>query len=171
MTKGQKVLLLLSIIVIAVLLVLYRTGSWQKGIEGVPLDPTVKSTTKEVDQNKLPVALPSDLPLEKGVIVENAEIENNFFNSSWQPVSETQSIHRYISRKSVEENAKIFEKYLADKSWRVVFNLKEDELSSLNQSKIKMYMAKKEGFDGLLKIVITENLSTKDVSVEISVTK
>ncbi len=171
MTTGQKVLLLLSIIVIVVLLVLYRTGSWQKGIEGVPLDPTVKSTTKVVEQTELPIGLPDDLPLEKGIVLENSENQNNFYNSAWQPQSETQSIHKYLSKKTVEENAKIFEKYFADKKWKVTFNLKQDELSSLNTPKIKMYMAKKEGFEGLLKVVITENASTKDVYVEVSVTK
>ncbi len=163
MNSKQKVLLLLSIIVLAVLVVLYYTGFSRTKLEGEILDTTVKTTTTEIDQNELPKGLPSDLPLEEGIVMANVELQNSFYDSASNQTSETQSVRRYVSSKTVDENKKIFEEYLTDNDWQIVYTLDEENL--------KMYLAKKVDFEGLLKIQITENTITGDVSVEISNTK
>ncbi len=163
MNSKQKVLLLLSIIVLAILAVLYYTGFGKTKMEGELLDTTVKTTTTEIDQSELPKGLPSDLPLEEGIVMSNVELQNSFYDSSSNQVSETQSIRRYVSQKTISQNQTIFEKYLTDNDWQIVYILDEENL--------KMFLAKKADFEGLLKIQITENTITGDVSVEISNTK
>lgn len=163
MNSKQKVLLFLSIIVLAVLAVLYYTGFGETKMEGEFLDTTVKTTTTEIDPSKLPQALPTDLPLEEGIVMSNVELQNSFYDSSSNQTSETQSLRRYVSSKTVVENQKIFENYLIKGGWKIAYALDEENL--------KMFLAKKDGFEGLLKIQITENTITGDVSVEVTVTK
>ena len=61
-----------------------------------------------LDTTRIPPALPTDLPIEKGIILENKISENQVPDtSSFQIRQEEQSTYKYISEKTVEENKKI----------------------------------------------------------------
>ncbi len=133
-------------------------------ISGEVFDAAIKTNTQELDPTRIPPAFPSDLPLEQGVLLENQVSENQVPNTNTFKVEqETQSTRKYISQKTLEENYKIFGDYFFQNNWKVVYKLDE--------TNVKAYMAKKEGVDGLLKISISKNSLTGDVTVEISLTK
>ncbi len=145
-----------------IFLLVKKTNS--PSVSGEFFDTQVKFAEQNLDSSLVPPAFPTDLPLEQGILLENKVSENQVPNTgTFEINAETQSVRKFLSDKSVEENFALYEEYFAQQGWEVVNRLDEPD--------IKVLMAKKSGLEKLLKVTISKNALTGDVSVEISATE
>lgn len=145
-----------------IFLLVKKTNS--PSVSGEFFDTQVKFKEQNLDSSLVPPAFPTDLPLEQGILLENKVSENQVPNTgTFEVNAETQSVRKFLSDKSVEENFALYEEYFAQQGWEVVNRLDEPD--------IKVLMAKKSGLEKLLKVTISKNALTGDVSVEISATE
>lgn len=142
---------------------LYRRQNPPK-IEGKVFDTTIKTQATTLDTTRIPPALPTDLPIEKGIILENKISENQVPDtSSFQIRQEEQSTYKYISEKTVEENKKIYLDYFEKNKWDIKYRDEKPDFIT--------YLSQTSYFKGVLKVVISKNELTQDVYVELTVSK
>ncbi len=157
------VFVVLVLAVIAGMLLIYK-NILRKSVLGQIFDTQVKTAEESLDFSFVPPAFPSDLPLEQGIVLENKISENQVPDTgSFEVNSETQSVRKFLSAKSPEENFALYEAYLSERGWEIVYRLDEPD--------VKVLMAKKSGEEGLIKITISRNTLTGDVGIEISMTE
>lgn len=106
--------------------------------------------TKDVPKTELPDKLPKDIPLETG-----AKITQNYTASSTD--GRSQSTRVFETKKSLDENRKIYADYLAANGWKIV--------GTLNESGLRVITAIKD--KSQLQITINQNTVTNGVTVEI----
>ncbi len=145
-----------------IFLLVKKTNS--PSVSGEFFDTQVKFAEQNLDSSLIPPSFPTDLPLEQGILLENKVSENQVPNTgTFEVNAETQSVRKFLSAKSLEENFALYENYFTQQGWEVVNRLDEPD--------IKVLMAKKSGLEKLLKVTISKNALTGDVSVEISATE
>ncbi len=163
MNRKQKILLFSSLVVIALLGALYVSGF--RFFKKTPqfISTNVASNEKDVDPNTIPGNLPQNLPQNDGAVAENKIVTSQFLDATYNNKSETQSVRRYYSSKTLAENAKEFEEYFKTNSWTVTHKQEESNM-------IVFYAESKE-VSGVLKVLISKNSVTGDVMVETSLTE
>ena len=113
----------------------------------VPVDVT------NLDENKLPVGIPKDLPME-----ENAQILQNY-EAKEQDSNNLQSTRQYISQKSLQENFDLYKKYLEDNNWVI--------LTATDMDDLKGIMAKNNSGE-IMDITFSKNQITDEITVDIT---
>ncbi|MEK7618125.1 MAG: hypothetical protein AAB410_03180 [Patescibacteria group bacterium] len=124
------------------------------------LEQQAQPTPSKVDitylePGKLAPELPKDLPLEEGAPPQRSEILKA------KDGSEVQNVYRYFSKKTVEENFQIYEKYFKATGWTIKASSTIENLATL--------AGEKAGQKGIFLVSISKNSITNDVSVELNV--
>lgn len=123
------VLILCVVFVLAIIFaVFHKQGIWfgKKSIN-LPLVPQYTKT--DLPANKLPEVFPKDLIQEKGpMILESyqAEIKDRF---------QTQYTLKYITKKSVDENFKLYQKYFNDNQWYILNKDQKENFAIIRATK------------------------------------
>lgn len=110
-------------------------------------------TTKEVSKEQLPDKIPSNLPIETG-----AKVTQNY--TSTNSSGDFQSTRVYESKKTIDENKRIYLDYLKNNGWKVV--------ASLEESDNKVFTAVKG--DLQMQLTINQSTASKTVMVEVTIT-
>lgn len=140
-------------IVSALVLILGYAGYmwWQTKQAGQAVGDSV-ITTKAVPQDQLPSQFPEGIPIEKGaktlVSLDQTSTDGRF-----------QGTRKFVSAKSIEQNASIYEEFLTTDGWKIQ--------STTDQPTLKHFSARKG--DLLLQIVLNEAKITDGNTVEIIV--
>jgi len=146
-----------TLLVVLVLLVagFLIFGSYQTVKIKKPSEPAIQSTSppesiKQIPPEKLPSFFPAKIPLEK-----NAQVLQNY---SQIIGNKEQSTRQFISQKSLEENFKLYKKYLIDDKWEIINVTEGAEINSLSAKKAP----------NNLNITISQNKQTNQVIVDIT---
>lgn len=111
---------------------------------------TDSPSVQVVDNSKLPDKFPVNIPLEAG-----AQIEQNY---NVDLADKTQASRRFASTKSLAENYKLYGDWLKQDGWEIQNTLDNSDLKALSAIK----------GEGSLNITISQNLTTKQIFVDIS---
>jgi len=152
---------LIAMMAIAIALVFWVSSQTKKDIEKLAIPQKINYQKLPIKKNhivfdKLPESFPSDIPIEKKTkVLENysATTTGNGF----------QTTRRFVSKKTIQENFNLYEKYLKSNNWAIV--------STIDEEKVKAITATKSDNQQMY-ITISQNSITGDVVVDItSVTK
>jgi hypothetical protein len=129
-------------------------------ISTTPLVPPTEETKLAVDltpstDNKVPVAIPKDMISEKNVRVLDSY-------TAVTPKGVQQTTYRYVSNKSINDNAQYFSKYLQKNKWGYVTESKTPEYVFLSYS---------SQANGDLTVTINFNRSIPGTVVDITIQK
>lgn len=161
MTTSNNKNFLYGVMIIIVLVAIYlvfgnsiKNISWFKNpSDSQKVEPTTKPVTDQIPQNQLPSALPSDIPIEKDAVISRNEVVR-------LPNGEIQYIRKFISKKTVAENYKIYKAYISNTlKWTIKVDTNTATFASL--------MADKDE-SGVLGVIISKNNITNDISVELN---
>lgn len=144
---------MLALVILTAVLVSFKD---KQKTQPPPADMSIKSAVQpikeQVERSKWPRGFPADLPME-----ESALIMDNYILKTGKT---QQSVRKFISRKSVEENFELYQNYLKNNNWPVVNSTETPDLKAL--------VASKQELNGGLRINISKNQITQDVVVELT---
>ncbi|MHA1868415.1 MAG: hypothetical protein ACTSXD_10270 [Candidatus Heimdallarchaeaceae archaeon] len=125
----------------------------EKTISSVFSTPPV--VVHKINKNTLPDDIPSDIPLEKDALI----LENKIISLPDQPGT-IQYTRKFISKKTLEENYKIYRNFIDRNDWDLISSVKKKYLISLSAMKSK---------NKQLLITISKNTIAGTVIVDITV--
>ena len=153
----SKNLVAILVVVLLIIVVVYVVAIKQK-------KPVTNNTPPPADQqqpqsyspniipnSELPKGLPSSLPLEQGAtVLQNFDLKD-------PATGKTQSTRIYVSKKTVDENWAVYQKYAADNGFAIT--------SMVDQPAIKSFDAEKSG--ARLNVIIAKD-SKGQVTVSVN---
>ncbi len=154
MENIKKIILpIIAIVLIGLIwfFVFKKGGNKEEEIVAVNTPYTLE---QKFDLDKLPTGLPQDIPVE----MSEPPIKNGLFY--FKRTEEIHSTRIYYSKKTLEENLSIFEKYLKNNKWNI--------LSKIDNPTSKYLLAQKNKDEGVLIININKDSISGKVVVEVS---
>ena len=154
MENIKKIILpIIAIVLIGLIwfFVFKKGGNKEEEIVAVNTPYTLE---QKFDLDKLPTGLPQDIPVE----MSEPPIKNGLFY--FKRTEEIHSTRIYYSKKTLEENLSIFEKYLKNNKWNI--------LSKIDNPTSKYLLAQKNKNEGVLIININKDSISGKVVVEVS---
>lgn len=148
----------LGVLVLALIVAAVLYFNMQNNKKDVAMNTNVPEKTKEivktdVETNKSPEKFPTDIPIESG-----ATITQNY--NATAPDGRFQATRAFTSKKTLGENYALYKEWMNSNGWTIA--------SSVDQPTYKMVSGTKG--KQTLQASISENSSTKEVTVTLSLT-